>query len=187
MNTYVVYLRGINVGGKNKIKMADLRTVLTDLGYVNVKTYIQSGNVVLQSNLDSDSIQLEIVGLLLNIFDIDSARLKVLALIYSVYQSIIEDAPQAFGVSDTEEDYRYDVLFPVNISVEEAMQELPIMEDVDAAWMGKYAIYYRRPGPSHPAYTKSGLNRLPKKAVYQSLTIRNWKTTVKMWDMLDDN
>lgn len=46
METYIAILRGINVGGKNKIKMADLRENLSDLGFKNVETYIQSGNII---------------------------------------------------------------------------------------------------------------------------------------------
>lgn len=49
MNTYIVFLRGINVGGRNKLLMKDLTVILEGIGCVNVKTYIQSGNVVLQS------------------------------------------------------------------------------------------------------------------------------------------
>ncbi len=46
MNTYIVMLRGINVSGQKKIKMADLKAHLEDIGFTNVQTYIQSGNVV---------------------------------------------------------------------------------------------------------------------------------------------
>ncbi|MBV7336566.1 DUF1697 domain-containing protein [Chloroflexi bacterium TSY] len=49
MNTYIALLRGINVGGKNKLPMRALVTLLEELGLNNVKTYIQSGNVVFQS------------------------------------------------------------------------------------------------------------------------------------------
>jgi uncharacterized protein (DUF1697 family) len=49
MNTYIALLRGINVGGNNKLPMKELVTVLEGLGLTNVKTYIQSGNVVFQS------------------------------------------------------------------------------------------------------------------------------------------
>ena len=49
MNTYIALLRGINVGGKNKLPMAALKTLLNDLSLRNVATYIQSGNVVFQS------------------------------------------------------------------------------------------------------------------------------------------
>ncbi|MDX1479981.1 MAG: DUF1697 domain-containing protein [Saprospiraceae bacterium] len=47
--TWIVLLRGINVGGRNILPMQDLRALLTGLGYQNIRTYIQSGNVVLLS------------------------------------------------------------------------------------------------------------------------------------------
>ena len=46
MATHVALLRGINLAGKNKVPMADLRTLVTDLGHAEVSTYIQSGNVL---------------------------------------------------------------------------------------------------------------------------------------------
>jgi uncharacterized protein (DUF1697 family) len=46
MPTHVALLRGINLGGHNKVAMADLREVVTSLGHADVATYIQSGNVV---------------------------------------------------------------------------------------------------------------------------------------------
>ncbi|MDQ1512146.1 MAG: hypothetical protein QOG50_3990, partial [Actinomycetota bacterium] len=49
MAAYVAMLRGINVGGKNKIKMADLEALFVGLGHADVITYIQSGNVVFKS------------------------------------------------------------------------------------------------------------------------------------------
>jgi uncharacterized protein (DUF1697 family) len=50
MNTHIVLLRGINVSGKNIIKMADLRSALQQEGFENPTTYIQTGNIVLQSS-----------------------------------------------------------------------------------------------------------------------------------------
>jgi uncharacterized protein (DUF1697 family) len=49
MATWVVLLRGVNVGGANRLAMADLRTLVTSLGHAQVTTYIQSGNIVLSS------------------------------------------------------------------------------------------------------------------------------------------
>jgi uncharacterized protein (DUF1697 family) len=46
MATHVALLRGINVGGRNKVAMADLREVVAELGHADVSTYIQSGNVL---------------------------------------------------------------------------------------------------------------------------------------------
>ena len=54
MSRYVLLLRGINVGGHNKLPMKDLREILEALGYEDVKTYIQSGNVVLSAKTTPD-------------------------------------------------------------------------------------------------------------------------------------
>ena len=52
MATHVALLRGINVGGKNKVPMAELRDVVTSLGHTGVTTYIQSGNVLFATSED---------------------------------------------------------------------------------------------------------------------------------------
>ena len=50
MTRHIVLLRGINLGGRNRIGMAALREALADAGFEDVRTYIQSGNVVLSSS-----------------------------------------------------------------------------------------------------------------------------------------
>ena len=56
MATHVALLRGINVGGKNKVAMADLREVVAGLGHADVSTYIQSGNVLFSADpADADT------------------------------------------------------------------------------------------------------------------------------------
>ncbi len=57
MPRYVVLLRGINVGGKNKLSMKALKACLEELGYANVSTYINSGNVVLDSRKSASAIE----------------------------------------------------------------------------------------------------------------------------------
>jgi uncharacterized protein (DUF1697 family) len=51
LSVYIALLRGVNVGGHNKIAMADLKTLFSELGFQEVITYIQSGNVVFKSDL----------------------------------------------------------------------------------------------------------------------------------------
>jgi len=67
MITYIAFLRGINVGGHKKIKMADLRALLEGLGYTDVMTYIQSGNVIFNSlEEDRDKLENRISGAIKN-------------------------------------------------------------------------------------------------------------------------
>ena len=56
METYISILRGINVSGHKSIKMADLKTLYENLGFSNIKTYVQSGNVVFQSKTEKADI-----------------------------------------------------------------------------------------------------------------------------------
>ena len=81
----MVLLRGINVGGKNKIKMDELRFLCKEIGASDVKTYIQSGNVVLSSsesslviaNSLSDLIR-ESLGFDINVIAIPAPRFKTI-------------------------------------------------------------------------------------------------------------
>lgn len=56
MKTFIALLRGINVGGSGKLPMAELRTLCEDIGFKNVRTYIQSGNVIFESNFDEKAL-----------------------------------------------------------------------------------------------------------------------------------
>ena len=69
MITYIALLRGINVGGHKKVPMATLRDLLTTSGLENVKTYIQSGNVIFQSKIkDSKVLEYSIQKIILENF-----------------------------------------------------------------------------------------------------------------------
>ena len=60
MSVFIAFLRGINVGGKNKINMTDLKRELEAIGLVNVETYIQSGNIIFQSD-ENENYLLQII------------------------------------------------------------------------------------------------------------------------------
>ncbi|SES48878.1 DUF1697 domain-containing protein [Actinokineospora terrae] len=57
MTAYAALLRGVNVGGRSKLPMADLRAVLTGLGYADVRTLLQSGNAVLRTDADAADVE----------------------------------------------------------------------------------------------------------------------------------
>lgn len=60
MQKYIALLRGINVGGHRKVPMNDLKILLESLGFLNIKTYIQSGNVVFESEQDALTLEKKI-------------------------------------------------------------------------------------------------------------------------------
>lgn len=91
MNPYLVFLRGINVGGKNVIKMAALTKVLIDIGLQNVKTLLASGNIYIESSETSiKHIQEAIKKALADHF---SYREEIIIRTYREIKELIEKAP----------------------------------------------------------------------------------------------
>ena len=88
---YIALLRSINVGGKNIIKMAELKTVFENLGFRNVQTYIQSGNVLFTSDREDDQqLRAEIEATIGNTFGFPVA---VILRTLDELVTIISDCP----------------------------------------------------------------------------------------------
>ena len=107
MNSYLALLRGINVGGKNRLKMADLRACFEAMGFERVRTYIQSGNVLLVAN-EARQAQLaaQIEEGLLATFGYE---LPVVVRSHEELKNVVAQAPEGFG--EDPDAYRYDVIF----------------------------------------------------------------------------
>ena len=176
MNTYVILIRGINVGGKNKVRMADLRQCLEALGFSHVSTYIASGNVILVSDKQPDAIKAQIEEVLPENFKLDDERIKVLVLSRKQFEAVIENKPEGFG--EQPEKYHSDAIFLIDIDTNQAMPVFSPREGVDTIWAGDGVIYSQRLSAQR---TKS---RLSKIAVYKSMTIRSWNTTTKLLELL---
>lgn len=104
---YVALLRGINVGGNNIIKMADLKACFEQMGLAQVVTYIQSGNVLFSTNeTDKTSLINTIEKALSDRFGYNS---RIVLITHEHLKRIVEEAPPGFG--QQKETYRYDVIF----------------------------------------------------------------------------
>jgi uncharacterized protein (DUF1697 family) len=179
MIQYVALLRGINVGGKNIIKMAELKACFESLGLLNVRTYIQSGNVLFSTD-ETDQARLagQLEDALSTTFDYSS---WVLVRSAEEMKAIVARAPEDFGSQPG--DYRYDVIFLKEpLTAAEAMQSVTTKEGVDQAFAGHGVLYFSRltsrAGQSH-------LSRIVGTSVYQSMTIRNWNTTTKLLKLME--
>lgn len=177
---YITLLRGINVGGNNSIKMVDLKKCLTNMGLQNVRTYIQSGNVVFSApKQDSTKLTKKIEDVLTRQFQYKS---RVLLLTEADFKKTVEQAPKTFGKDpDT---YRYDVIFVIDpLTTKEARNAITLKEGVDTVDTGKHALYFSR------LISKASQSRLAKivsLALYKNTTVRNWNTTTKLLKMLDE-
>lgn len=172
---YVALLRGVNVGGKNKLSMTDLKVCFENLGFTEVSTLLNSGNVVFTANDTAQSIARKIEASLIQTFKFDGQLIKVLVLSKNDINKVINQAPQGFGSEpDT---YHTDVVFLINVPAEAAFAETECHPEVDVAWKGNGVIYYQRLSEKR---TQSRLSKIISKPVYKSMTIRTWGTVQKL-------
>jgi uncharacterized protein (DUF1697 family) len=180
MPRYVALLRGINVGGKNLIKMAALKACLEDHGLEDVATYIQSGNVVFGSG-DTSLTKLtdRIEGALTATFGYEAS---VVLRSRSQMIAIVGGAPSGFGRDPAR--YRYDVIFlKAPLTARTAMKSVLTKEGVDRAHAGPGVLYFSR---LTSRAAQSQLGRIVSTPVYRNMTIRNWNTTTRLMRMLDE-
>jgi uncharacterized protein (DUF1697 family) len=178
--TYLVLLRGINVGGKNKVPMAPLRELLEELGYADVSTYIASGNVIFSSDRAASTIKRQIEAALPKAFKLDSELIAVLVLTHAQLRAIVDRKPRGFGAHP--ETYHSDAIFLIGIDSAAAMEVFDPHPDVDRVWPGDGVIYSQRLSAQR---TKSRLNKAITTPLYKSMTIRSWATTTALLKLLD--
>jgi uncharacterized protein (DUF1697 family) len=179
MIQYVALLRGINVGGKNLIKMTELKACFEALGFSNVRTYIQSGNVLFFGDETNQTrLTSRIEDALSATFNYSS---RVAVRSHQEMKDIVANAPPDFGSEP--DSYRYDVIFLKEpVTAAEAMQSVSTKEGVDRAYAGEGVLYFSR---LTSKATQSHLTRIVGLPVYQSMTIRNWNTTTRLLSMME--
>ena len=181
MSIYVVLIRGINVGGKNKVPMADLKICLENLGFSNVLTYIASGNVILISDKAADEVRVNIEGTLPKCFELDDELIRVLVLTRDQLQKVIDNKPDGFG--EYPDKYHSDAIFLIGIDSDQVMSIFNPREGVDKIWPGDGMIYSQRLSSQR---TKSRLNKIMAAPEYKLMTIRNWRTTTKLLELSNE-
>lgn len=168
-------LRGINVGGRNTVAMADLRAVVADAGFDDVSTYIQSGNVLLTTPSRA-GLEAEIETLLA---DRLGMHLVVVVRTADQLRDVVRQAPDGFGTRpDT---CHSDVVFLKSpLTATDAMRAVSLREGVDTAWPGEGVLYFQRLSARR---SQSRLSVLVSRPEYQQMTIRTWATTTRLVEL----
>jgi uncharacterized protein (DUF1697 family)/menaquinone-dependent protoporphyrinogen IX oxidase len=179
MKTHIALLRGINVGGQNIIKMEALKQCFVSIGFSDVKTYIQSGNVMFKTpDIDKMKITETIENQLLKTFSIE---IKTLILTADELVKIVENAPVNFGSEP--EKFRYDVWFLLpSITADKIVSSVHLREGIDSSQAGENAIYTSRLASE---LGKSYLSKIIQTPLYKHITVRNWNTTTKLYNLID--
>ncbi len=176
MQTYIAILRGINVSGHKIIKMAELREHLVSLGFSNLATYIQSGNIVFQSYAKENAELEELIHQNIKInygFDV-----PVIVRTKTEWQSVVDKFP--FNTTD------YDIKRIGVVYLKEKSASIPIDEinkfktDNDELVYEDKEIYLYMPD----GFGVSKLtNNVFERKLKVSTTTRNWRTTLKLLEI----
>lgn len=171
MTLYIALLRGINVGGHKVIKMADLKRVFESIGLKQVKTYIQIGNIVFESeegiNFLKDRIQSEIK----KEFDFD---VPVMLRTHDEFINIIKQCP--YEVHSLLEGESVHIAFLANVlSEEESSQLLTFKSELEDCYIDEKVVYL---------FFKNSIRNSKLMNQFQKLhtpaTVRNWRTVNKL-------
>ncbi|MDD1700261.1 MAG: DUF1697 domain-containing protein [Methanoregula sp.] len=179
MKTYIVLLRGVTQSGKNKVPMVRLREVLSRVGFGNVRTYIQSGNAFVDTELSAREVGKSVRELIKKHIGPD---LAVVVSTGTELQKVLDDNPfqQDHDISRV-----FFVLF-THIPAEENVKELLAQDFGDeklAITKTKDAAYMYIPG----AYGRGILsNNFLEKKLGVSATMRNFNTMSKLVEMSKD-
>lgn len=175
--TYIVLLRGINVGGHRKLPMTELKVMLIDMGFKNVKTYIQSGNIVLESQKNTQEISESIAKQILAVF---GYTIPVICITKENLIWIYKNNP--FLNSETDIKTLHVIFLNQIPSLEntKTLLDIPKYKN-DYYIVSKNCIYLHT--PDGYAKTKFSNDRF-EKALNCIATTRNWRTTSKLFNMV---
>ena len=181
---YLALLRGINVGGNNVIAKDDLRRCFEGLGFTNVRTYIQSGNIVFRTperTPEGETGQLteRVESGLAERF---SYAARAIVLSHAGYRAALAAAPAAWGENDA---YRHNALFTLaGTTPEEVMAGLPpVKEELESVAAGPGVIFW---SAEKKRVTRSAFVKLPALPVYRQVTIRNHNTVRRLATLLEE-
>ena len=178
MTRYALLVRGINVGGKNKVVMAQLRQELTELGLEKVETYINSGNIFFTSTAP----KARLVEKLEVFFEVHYPFIQNFSLLSQEdYEAEVENLP-AWWTKDLA---RKDVLFYTEgLDVAQVIEKVESLElEDEVLHFGKLGIFWGK--YSEESYYETAYHKyLLKMTFYRQITIRNAKTFDKIGQML---
>lgn len=179
MIKYISLLRGINVSGQKIIRMNDLRNLYSSLGFSNVMTYIQSGNVLFCSELNDQIVLKQLIEK--KIEDEFNFQVPVLILTESKLKSIIEGNPFEIPGHDLK---RISVSFfysPPNSDGLQSLEKIKLPDD--KIRIEEDILYFYCP----TGFGKTKLNNnFIEKKLNVTATSRNWNSTFKLWRMIKE-
>jgi uncharacterized protein (DUF1697 family) len=178
MKKYIALLRGINVGGNNVIKMEHLKSVFEKMGLHSVKTYIQSGNVLFQS--DASNIQIIKTNIEKELAKKFNFEAKVVLKSEKELENIIAHFPKIFENPD----WKHNVIFlSKNLDSKYIIKQFEIKMDIEENSYFKGVLFW---SAKIDEITRSTMLKLSSRKEYQEMTVRNINTTKKIFALMKE-
>ena len=178
MARLIVLLRGVNLAGRNRVAMPQLREALEESGFEDVSTYVQSGNVVLSSTATAEWVAAEVERLIAKRFDLD---ITLVVRTRAQLAAIVKRNPFAKLATNPK---LYQVTFLEKAPAAEVVRKL------EAAASGKEQIAHV--GRELYAWHPDGVGRsklaalMSGKSLGVTATARNWTTVMRLLEMADE-
>lgn len=174
---YFALLKGINVTGYKIIKMAELKSMFESLGFKNVRTYIQSGNVVFESPAKAEAVKKKIEN---GIEDKFGFKVTVIIRSRDEMEKIIKDYP--FAKIKGHEECKISVGFLESIPGKALVKELEAnSSDLETLKVNGNNLYHLCRGKFSDSLVFK--KNLPEKILKVNCTVRNWNTTNKLMEI----
>lgn len=175
---YVALLRGINVGGNNKVEMKKLKATFERLGFTNVVTYINSGNIIFEESTKAkNTIVAEIERTIKQDFQLE---IKVLIRDLENIEAICRELPASWVKNEV---MRTDVMFLwEEFDTPDVVALLPV-NPADNVKYSSGAVLWNVAGKD---YSKSGMAKLMGTALYKNMTVRNVNTVRKIHQIMEE-
>src|SRR6056297_2180675 len=174
---YVALLRGINVGGNNKVNMKALQTSFERAGMSDVVTYINSGNIVFgHDRTDASTLPATLEAVIADDFGV---KIRVVVRSIDEYALVMDALPPTWT---NDKAMKSDVMFLWDeIDDQSIMGKLGIRPDIDSVIYVPGAVLW---SVDRANATSSGMQRLPSSPIYKQMTIRNVNTTRKIYELM---
>lgn len=176
-NLFVALLRGINVGGKNMIRMSSLKDSFERMGFDGVVTYINSGNIIFKAREgDARKLERSIEEMLAREYALEC---RVVVRSFSELAALVRSLPETW---DGDETWKYNVIFlRHSIDSENILNALKPEPDIEEVVYRPGTLLWsaRVRDMSRTSYSK-----LPGRKLFQEMTVRNTNTTRKLYELM---
>ncbi len=175
---YLALLRGINVGGNAMIRMEELRKCLEKAGFAEVRTFIQSGNVLFAARkIAPAGLARKLEATIEKTF---AMKVGVAVFAEEEWHDVVRRAPKWWGKS---KDWKHNLLALLpGTKTSEVIQAMGTLNpEIEMVAPGPGVIYQSL---SLALFGQTTSSKLPSRPLYRSITVRNYNTTMKLAEML---